>query len=75
MTDMSSELGARIRLLRTEKGYTIESFARALGYSWITVSRYERGKTAPDLIRVHHIADVLGITAEELLGEGVGAVA
>lgn len=69
MSDMSSALGARIRELRLAKGYTIESFAHELGYSWITVSRYERGKSTPDITRLHHIADALGVTASELLGQ------
>lgn len=77
MADMSSraakKLGARIRALRTAQGYTIESFAQALGYSWITVSRYERGKVLPDLERLHHIADTLGVPVTDLLDEGVAA--
>lgn len=67
MADMSSELGSRIRNLREARGYTIESFARDLGWSWITVSRYERGKSTPSLERLHHIADTLDVSVEELL--------
>lgn len=65
---MSRALGARIRELRKRQGYeSIEAFARDLGYSWPTVSRYERGVTTPDLERLHHIADTLGVTLEDLL--------
>lgn len=68
MTDMSRPLGARIRQLRTAAGYeSIEAFAHALGYSWPTVSRYERGVTTPSLDRLHRIADVLDVTLDELL--------
>lgn len=68
MADMSSALGARIRELRKKKGFdSIEAFAHALGYSWITVSRYERGKSTPDLARLHHIADTLKVPVGELL--------
>lgn len=70
MADMSRALGVRIRELRREAGYdSIEAFARALGFSWPTVSRYERGVTTPDLVRLHHIADVLGVSVEDLLTE------
>lgn len=76
MADMSNALGRKIRLLRREKGFdSMESFAQALGYSWITVSRYERGKTTPDLVRLHHIADVLGVSAEDLVGDEAGVAA
>lgn len=70
MADMSRALGARIRELRKEAGYdSIEAFAHALGFSWPTVSRYERGVTTPDLVRLHHIADVLGVPVEDLLSD------
>jgi transcriptional regulator with XRE-family HTH domain len=68
------KLGVRIRRLRKAKGYeSIEAFARDLGYSWITVSRYERGKSTPDLTRLHHIADVLGVSIAELVSDEVAA--
>jgi transcriptional regulator with XRE-family HTH domain len=71
MADMSRALGARIREQRKAKGFdSIEAFAHALGFSWPTVSRYERGVTTPDLVRLHKIADVLDTTAEALLAEG-----
>lgn len=81
MTDMSSSsddravrLGKRIRRLRKAKGYgSIEAFARDLGFSWITVSRYERGKSTPDLDRLHQIADLLGVSVSELVSEEVAA--
>lgn len=77
MVDMSSsadarsvKLGKRIRALRKAKGYdSIEAFARELGFSWITVSRYERGKSTPDLERLHQIADLLGVTISDLVAE------
>lgn len=71
----ATRLGQRIRQLREAKGYTIESFAIALGYSWITVSRYERGKSTPTVERLHHIADTLGVPADELLTDIDGAAA
>lgn len=68
MADMSIALGEKIRLLRRQKGYkSIEAFAQALGYSWPTVSRYERGVTTPSLDRLHEIADLLEVPLEELL--------
>jgi transcriptional regulator with XRE-family HTH domain len=65
---MSRALGARIRELRREAGYdSIEAFARALNYSWPTVSRYERGVSTPSLARLREIAALLDVSLEELL--------
>jgi len=65
---MSSPLGARLRVLRREAGFdSIEAFAHALGYSWPTVSRYERGVTTPSLARLRHIADTINVSLEQLL--------
>lgn len=61
-------LGARIRRARKEAGFdSIEAFAHALGYSWITVSRYERGVSEITVARLHHIADVLDVPISALV--------
>lgn len=61
-------LGAKIRRIRREKGYeSIESFAHALGMSWITVSRYERGVSEITVQRLHRVADVLGVDITEFV--------
>lgn len=70
MSDMSIALGRRIRKLRRAKGYeSMEAFAYALGVSWPTVSRYERGIAAPSMERLHQIADVLGVPIDDLLND------
>lgn len=67
-------LGRRIRRIRLEKGFdSIEAFGIALGYSWITVSRYERGVTTPTLARLQHIANVLDVPLAELLSDKAAA--
>jgi len=64
------KLGARIRRLRREAGFdSIESFAHALGMSWITVSRYERGISEISVERLHRIADVLKLPIGRLLDD------
>lgn len=64
---VSEKFGRNLRKLRDERGLTQESLARELGVSWITVSRYERGKSQPTANRLHLIAEVLDTTAAELL--------
>jgi transcriptional regulator with XRE-family HTH domain len=60
--------GQRLRELRKAKGYeSQELLARALGVSWSTVNRYERGDGKPSMNRVWQIADLLGVDPAELL--------
>jgi transcriptional regulator with XRE-family HTH domain len=51
------ELGERIRTARTGKGWKQKHLAAGVGVEPITVSRWERGATTPDL-------DTLGLVAE-----------
>jgi transcriptional regulator with XRE-family HTH domain len=43
------DIGAFIRMMRKEKGMTQEQLAEMLGVSQRSVSRWENGKTMPDL--------------------------
>ncbi len=51
------DLGDRIRAARAEKGWKQKHLAAEVSVEPITVSRWERGATTPDL-------DVLGLVAE-----------
>jgi transcriptional regulator with XRE-family HTH domain len=51
------ELGERIRAARAEKGWKQKHLASQVSVEPITVSRWERGATTPDL-------DALGLVAE-----------
>jgi transcriptional regulator with XRE-family HTH domain len=52
-----SQVGERIRSARAEKGWKQKHLAAAVSVEPITVSRWERGATTPDL-------QVLGLVAE-----------
>jgi transcriptional regulator with XRE-family HTH domain len=52
-----SQVGNRIRAARAEKGWKQKHLAAAVSVEPITVSRWERGATTPDL-------QVLGLVAE-----------
>lgn len=52
-----SKVGDRIRAARAEKGWKQKHLAAAVSVEPITVSRWERGATTPDL-------EVLGLVAE-----------
>lgn len=64
MPTRKEELGGRIREARTEKGWKQKHLAAEVDVEPITVSRWERGATTPDL-------DVLGLVAEAT-GKPVG---
>jgi len=60
-------IGAFISECRREKGLTQAQFAELLGVSDKSVSRWENGKTMPDLSLYEPICDALEIQVSELL--------
>lgn len=60
-------IGARIAALRKDRGMTQQQLADLLSVSNKAVSRWEREESAPDLSLVPMIADIFGITCDELL--------
>ena len=60
-------IGAFIRKIRKEKGLTQEQLAELLGTSQRSVSRWENGKTMPDLSLYEPLCEALGIQVSELL--------
>lgn len=69
-------IGKFISALRRAKGLTQRELGDMLYVSGKTVSRWENDECAPDLYLVPTIADIFGISADELLrGERTGAVA
>lgn len=64
------ELGARLRLLREERGLTQQALARAAGIATDMVSRLENGHYAsPGLRTLRRIADGLGLPVSAVLPE------
>ena len=62
------DLGKNIYELRKAKGVTQEELAAELGVTAAAVSKWEKGNTLPDVLMVCAIADLFGITTDELLG-------
>lgn len=62
------ELSERIKQYRRERGYSQEQVARKLHITQGAVSQWELGLTAPNAQQVGALADLLGTTADELLG-------
>lgn len=66
--DMSQLIGETLASLRKQRGFTQVELAERLGVSQNVVSEYERGKsrlTAPMIVQ---IAELLGVSSDELLG-------
>jgi len=60
-------LGQRIRQLRREKSFTLQQVADALGVTRACVSKWETGRSQPDLESIDAIGAIFGLTASELL--------
>jgi transcriptional regulator with XRE-family HTH domain len=60
-------VGARLRAARRSAGLTQKQLAAELGVESITVSRWERGVTAPSLSRLRRIAEITETTVSDLV--------
>lgn len=60
-------IGSFIAVLRKSKGMTQKELAEKLCVSDKAVSRWERDETAPDLTLIPVIADIFGVTSDEIL--------
>lgn len=60
-------LGEKIAFLRKEKNINQREFAEKLFVSDKTVSRWERDVSAPDILLLPRIAEIFGVTVDELL--------
>ena len=60
-------IGSFIAILRKANGMTQKELAEKLNVSDKTVSRWERDESAPDLTLIPVIAEIFGVTSDELL--------
>ena len=64
---MEMTLGKRIATLRKEKGIKQEELAQMLDISGQAVSKWENDLTCPDINTLPKLAQILGVTVDELL--------
>jgi transcriptional regulator with XRE-family HTH domain len=62
--------GERLKELRILKGLSQEAVAERLGVSSQAVSKWEKGKSVPDVTVIPPLTELLEISADELLGSG-----
>ena len=61
-------LGRRIAMLRKNQGWTQEQLGEKVGVSAQAVSKWENDLACPDISTLPVLADLFGITTDELLG-------
>lgn len=64
---METTLGKRIALLRKEKELKQDELAQMLDVSPQAVSKWENDQTCPDISLLPKLAQILGVTVDELL--------
>lgn len=68
-------MGERIAYLRKQKRLTQAQVAEQLGISAQAVSKWESGLSCPDIMTLVPLAQVLGVSTDELLGVNLGVKA
>src|SRR5688572_2973292 len=66
-------LGARIAQLRKEQGLSQQALADALGLAQQTIAHYEGGRIRMPISLLPEVAQLFGVTTDELLGRKSGA--
>jgi transcriptional regulator with XRE-family HTH domain len=69
MSEKKERLGERIRAARTAKGWKQKHLAAQVDVEPITVSRWERGATSPDLEVISQVAEVTGKPLSYFVGD------
>lgn len=62
MDSICKQVGARLRTLRRERGYTLAEFAQVVHRSKSTISKYERGEISVDIATLDELARALGVS-------------
>ncbi len=65
-TPAQLDLGARLRALRKERGWTLAQAAEAVGLARSTLSKIENGQMSPTFEAVRKLASGLGISVPQL---------
>lgn len=64
---MSMEIGERLAKVRKEKGYKQKDIADMLNVSQQVISNIERNATSPDIDFLRGLADLYGMSIDELI--------
>ena len=64
---LTEEIGAKIKYYRKKRGLKIAELAALLHKTGATVSKYESGQIAMDVVTLYEVAAALGVPPEKLL--------
>ena len=64
------QIGNRIRKFRIERGHSQKEMAKLTGIPYSTYSNYENNNREPNLAQLSKIANILGISPQNLVFEG-----
>lgn len=64
---MSDNIGMNISKLRRHRGMTQQELTEKLNVSNKTISRWERQESYPDVILISKIADIFGVSCDDIL--------
>jgi transcriptional regulator with XRE-family HTH domain len=67
MSEISTEIGKRIRSLRKSRKMTLQDLAEMISKSKATISKYEKGEITVDIETLYDIAAALQVHVEQLL--------
>ena len=70
---MTPSIGQNIRRLRRERDITQEGLAEFLGITAQAVSGWECDRSMPDIAQLPLLANIFGVTTDEILGVNVAA--
>lgn len=73
MFDMQ-KIGKKIVSLRKQNNMTQMELADKMGISFQAVSNWERGNSMPDISKLPDLAEIFGVSLDELLGEKLSLV-
>ena len=65
---LDETFGQRLSRIRKEKGLTQEDIAKRIVISPQAVSKWENDVSSPDILVLSSLADILGVSVDELLG-------
>lgn len=68
----AKRIGQALARARMDAEMTQEQVSEAMGVNTETISRFERGHTAPPLFRLFELASLYGVPPETLIAGGAG---